>query len=366
AYGMAESAGAVVRGFVDYGQRSTVNSQLSFLGVIFNRVASENHYIRLKDSVKDVTVLGYLPRELDFEIPHRHLGLTVAEEGPITAEKIEKLADTVMEHIDVDLIVQKCRSAEVQNANNPPLSPLNLRGGWGVTELQTLNSKLRIAVAYDNAFCFYYEDNLDLLREKGAEIIQFTPLTDTKIPENVDAIYIGGGYPELYAAALSNNKPMRNDIHKWAMSGKPIYAECGGLMYLSEGIYNFDGKFYEMAGVFPFETRMAKKRSHLGYREILLKEDCIIGKKGDKLRGHEFHYSEIDNRAQTENSFSHLNPRIFESLNPYLIYSVKDSSGRHVQDEGYRFKNTVASYIHIHFGNNHDIAKKFVRFIKEI
>ena len=121
------------------------------------------------------------------------------------------------------------------------------------------DNKTIIAIAYDKAFCFYYEDNLNLLKDAGAEIVKFSPLSDSAIPDQADAIYIGGGYPELYAEELSKNKSMIEDIYNWANSGNPIYAECGGLMYLSKGIYDFDRKFFEMAGVFPFETEMKKE-----------------------------------------------------------------------------------------------------------
>ncbi len=453
AYGMAESAGAVVKGFREFGMQKadnspisplnlrgdcgvaglqTPNSKLYIAGVIFNRVASENHFKRLKDSVqvgdstlRDVTVLGYLPRDLDFEIPHRHLGLTVAEENPVAEENIEKLAETVLKHIDVDGILdlaqQSSRAAEQQFSN-----VLN----YCSTELLDYYAAATptIAVAYDKAFCFYYEDNLDLLKNAGAEIITFSPLSDSAIPDKADAIYIGGGYPELYAKELSENTSMMKSINDWANSGKPIYAECGGLMYLSKGIYDFNGKFFEMAGVFPFETEMKKGRSHLGYREIILKEDCILGKKGDKLKGHEFHYSEIKDSSQftvhgspqaegteggtegtvpdlrTERSGvveSGLSPstrtRTERSGVPALviasgakqsqqmfgagsesglslsvgrgiideIYSVRNNHGELVSTSGYKSKNTLASYIHIHFGSNSEIAWNFLNHIKE-
>ncbi len=362
AYGMAESAGAVVKGFVEFRTQNTDNPPSppfskggmgGFIsGVIFNRVASENHYRRLKNSIRDVEVLGYLQRDLNYEIPHRHLGLTVAEESPITEENIEKLADAVLEHIDLDQIV---RSLEFRVRSNYSFEISN-------SKLKTQNSKLlRIAIAYDKAFCFYYEDNLDFLREAGAELVTFSPISDSKIPDNVNAIYIGGGYPELHAEELSRNISMLESTHNWADSGKPIYAECGGLMYLSQGINDFNGNFLKMTGIFPFETQippypplvkggMGGLRPHLGYREILLKDDCIIGKRGDRVRGHEFHYSEIKESSNTGHSSQ---------------YKVKNGSGQNIQDEGYKFKNTLASYIHIHFGSNPDIAGNFIDFIRE-
>ncbi len=197
------------------------------------------------------------------------------------------------------------------------------------------------------------------MKDEGAEIVIFSPLSDTEIPDEVDIIYIGGGYPELYASALSNNKSMLNAIHTWAMSGKPLYAECGGLMYLSKGIYDFDGNFYKMAQVFPFKTAMKKGRVNLGYREVRLLRDSIIGKPGTVLRGHEFHYSEIIDRTQNTEHGTQIN----ESLGS--DYSVKDGTGQYIYDEGYRIKNTLASYVHVHFGSNPDIANNFINFSME-
>jgi cobyrinic acid a,c-diamide synthase len=345
AYGMAESAGAMVKGFAEFGLQysecgmETVKSEfrspksaIKFAGVIFNRVASENHYKRLSDSVRDVPVLGYLPRELNFEIPHRHLGLSIAEENPIAGENIDKLADAVIRHVDIDAIIQQAeisdRGAYAREAGG--------RKGTG---------SFRLAVAYDKAFSFYYEDNLDLLRDAGAEIIRFSPLVDRTIPDRADAVYIGGGYPELHADALSRNKSMLASVRAWADAGKPLYAECGGLMYLSKGIRDFDNKFFAMAGVFTFETKMTKK-PRLGYREILLNEDCIVGAQGERCRGHEFHYSEIHEGG------------------PGQVYSLRDSRGKVLPAEGFRYKNTLVSYVHVHFGSNRRIAEHFAGFIK--
>lgn len=343
AYGMAETAGAIIKGF-----------KKDIAGVIFNNVGSEGHFRRLKDSVDDIKVLGYLPKDQSFEIPERHLGLIVAEEKPLSKENVERLADAVLNHIDIETIIRLAnKSAEVISGESKQhLSPLH-----------SLTSSPVIAIAYDRAFCFYYEDNLDLLREAGAKIITFSPLKDTSLPQDVDALYIGGGYPELYAEELSKNRSILESIHNRAISGMPVYAECGGLMYLSQGIYDFDGNFFKMAGVFPFETRMKKGRSRLGYRDVQLTEDCMLGKNGDRLRGHEFHYSEIIDGLNGKGE-ADKGPSSLCNLRP--IYSVRDMDERFIQTEGYLLKNTLASYVHIHFGSNINIAKNFVEFIKEM
>jgi cobyrinic acid a,c-diamide synthase len=367
AYGMAESAGAVVHGFAEFGVRGAecrvtdksseseirnAGSVIKFAGVIFNRVASENHYKRLSDSVRDVPVLGYLLRDLDFEIPHRHLGLSIAEENPLAAENIEKLADAVIRHIDIDAVL---RQAEMPKGEQQYHAAGGRKGP----------GRFRLAVAYDKAFSFYYEDNLDLMCDAGAEIIRFSPLADRTIPDRVDAVYIGGGYPEIHADALSRNRSMLESVRAWAEAGKPLYAECGGMMYLSKGIRDFENRFFAMAGVFPFETRMTK-RPRLGYREILLNDDCIIGSRGERCRGHEFHYSEI---AEVRSAERGVRSEKHEGTgriitNGSKTYVVHDGQGREKGREGFRYKNTLASYVHIHFGSNRRIAEHIARFIK--
>ena len=378
AYGMAESAGAIVKGFGEYN-----NCRNKLAGVIFNRVASGRHYERLKKSVHDVEVLGYLPRDLNFEIPHRHLGLTVAEENPIADEKIQKLADAVFKYINLEAILGRNnslplhhRKASRQEGDCPRFTGAAVESGLSPT------STIKIAVAYDKAFCFYYEDNFDLLKNAGAEIIKFSPLYDRVIPE-AGAVYIGGGYPELYAKELSDNASMLASVREWSDAGRPIYAECGGLMYLSKGIHDFNGNFFKTADVFPFETQMKRGRAHLGYREIELKDDCIVGKKGDRLRGHEFHYSEIKAgaRAEAEGTVPVPPPCLpldkgrlggvsevvesGQSSSIAGIYSTKNNHGELINASGYKFKNTLASYVHVHFGSNPGSAVNFVDFIKE-
>jgi cobyrinic acid a,c-diamide synthase len=353
AYGMAESAGAVVKGFLEYRNKD----KQGITGVILNRVGSARHYDRLKAGIQDISVLGYLPRNLDFNIPHRHLGLLVAEENPIDLKEIDKLADAILEHVDIEKILQSTVDATLskdphREHRTPKACRSSDKGGLG-SGLCTPGPEIKIAVAYDKAFCFYYEDNLDLLRGAGAEIIKFSPLLDSKIPAEADALYIGGGYPELYAEQLSNNEPMKKSVRTFALEGGPVYSECGGFMYLTEGISDFDSVFYSMAGVFPFKTKMKKRRARLGYREAILKEDSIIGGKNTVVRGHEFHYSAIvDSTQDTE-------------LRTLTVYSVKDGEGNSICNEGYKVKNTMGSYIHIHFGSNPAIAGNFIKYSKE-
>jgi cobyrinic acid a,c-diamide synthase len=346
AYGMAETAGAIVKGIRD------MDSAPRFAGVIFNRVASESHFKRLRESVTDMPALGYLPRDLNFEIPHRHLGLTTAEDNPIAGENIDRLADAVAKYIDIEWICNQTSPSPQSShsrgedvlCSSPPL-----RGGdegagdsGGFIPGTMSKSKLiKLAVARDRAFCFYYEDNLDLLKEAGAELAFFSPLADKHLPPDIHGVYIGGGYPELHAEQLSLNRSMLKSVRDWAESDGAIYAECGGLMYLSKGIRTTENEAYEMSGIFPFETVMKKSRSRLGYREIGLTGNCLIGSVNSVARGHEFHYSEImEGQAQDVNR----------------SYSVKGSSGDMLSAEGYTHKKTLASYVHLHFGSNPCIA----------
>ncbi|MCX8030155.1 MAG: cobyrinate a,c-diamide synthase [Thermodesulfovibrionales bacterium] len=339
AYGMAESAGALIKGYRDWADEKGVNLRW----IIFNRVGSERHYMRLKNSIRDVQIIGYLPRSLNFKIPQRHLGLMVAEETPIQRDDINRLSEAILKNIELKtLISESLIKANIYD--NPPTQA-------ALEEANCQPQFKRVAVAYDKSFCFYYEDNLDTLRNAYAEIVKFSPLTDSRLPLSIDAVYLGGGYPELYAKELSENKSMLKDIKEWSLSGMPLYAECGGLMYLSKGIYDQDGIFFEMAGVFPFETSISlNKRAFLGYREATLKEDSLLGYRGETLRGHEFHYSEINNLI----NFSDLK----------RLYLVKDGEGLALDDEGYSYKNTLASYIHLHFGSSPNLAYNLINFTR--
>jgi cobyrinic acid a,c-diamide synthase len=336
-YGMAESAGPMVKGFYEWPIEGR-NGEPVVQGVIFNRVASAHHYDRLCRAVKDVPVLGYLPRDIRFAIPHRHLGLLVAEEDPISKENIDRLAEAVIAHIDMNEVLALAK-------NEKTVARSTEQAGSG--EAEKAKKPVRIAVAADQAFSFYYQDNLDLLQREGGQIVFFSPLADTALPEAVDAVYLGGGYPELYAQRLSHNGSMKASISEWARTGGTIYAECGGFMYLTKSIRDFEGNVYGMTGVFPFTTAMKQGRAHLGYRELCLSESCALGKEGEVARGHEFHYSEIEESQQVVAD---------------RVYRIRNGSGDNLPPEGYRYKRTLGSYVHIHFGSNPTIAARFIEF----
>lgn len=320
AYGMAESAGAVLKGFDEFG--------IKVDGVIFNQVGSKRHYERLEAATGAVEPLGYIPREAAFMMPERHLGLLVAEESPINEESIGRLAEAVLAHVDVERLLEMAR---------PPVSS---KKEAGLPEPHT-----RVAIARDKAFCFYYEDNLDMLREAGAEFVPFSPLVDDSLPEAIDAVYIGGGYPEMHARELSENGKMREAVREWAESGGHVYAECGGLMYLGEGI-TVGAEHYPMAGVYPFRSAMKDKRAALGYREIRAGQDCVLGKRGQALRGHEFHYSEICERRTKEGVMYNALGET-DSVSSSMLY-----------------KSALASYTHVHFGSRPGSARHFIDHIR--
>ncbi len=337
AYGMAESAGALVRGYAEWATSTGVR----LTGVIFNRVGSERHFERIKSAVLDVEVLGFLPRNTEIGMPSRHLGLATAEEVPMTRQQVVSLSALIEKHVLVDRILELATIDDESSCGRFISRP----GRVAIT--------MRIAIARDIAFSFYYDENLDLLREAGAEIITFSPLWDSEIPAGANAVYLGGGYPELHAEQLSSNDAMRSAIREWAATGRPIYAECGGLMYLSKGIRDFDGRFFAMAGVLPFETAMQRRRSSLGYREIKLGKNCILGRAGATLRGHEFHYSEIPSGQDMSSS------------GIKRVYEVTDTQGISHGAEGYNVGSVLASYVHVHFGSNQRAARHFVNFVKK-
>jgi cobyrinic acid a,c-diamide synthase len=322
---MARSAAALVHGFADF------DPDLTLTGVILNRIGSTAHleYLRQAlESVKSVPCFGGLPRDQDLAIPERHLGLATTDDHPLGEAYLRHLADWLEVHLDLDGLL----------ATLPPLA---------LSEELTLKAApptVRIGVARDRAFCFYYPENLELLADSGAELVPFSPLEDRELPNGLHGIYLGGGYPELYAAQLAANSGIRQAVKERAVAGLPIYAECGGLMYLAKEIRDLEGQAHPMAGVFPFTVRMLPRLKALGYREVTLAATGLLGPQGTTIRGHEFHYSEM----------------VGEPIGVPCIYRLTSRKGGEAVAEGYSLRNVLASYVHLHFGSNPDVARNLV------
>ena len=351
AKGKARSAAAIVKGF------ETFDPDLKFAGVIFAQAGSERHYHYLRDAVEQnckTPCLGYLPKNEKIVMPERHLGLVTADEMPISDDTMSILVSMVDEHLDMDRLIKSLPEFSVPEA--PALDPLetkensiSVRTSPDRTSPGKTSDSPRIAVARDKAFCFYYQDNLDILKEAGADIVYFSPLEDNSLPEDIDGIYFGGGYPELNAGQLKEKKELLAQVKQASLSGMPIYGECGGFMYLCRNLSDMDGRQAgEMCGIFDFDIQMSRRLRSLGYREITLTSDTLLGKKGEKIRGHEFHYSSIasDQYPNTEN--------------PEDVYEVASRVGQDISLKGYQSEQTLGSYLHVHFGSNPKAASHLV------
>ena len=325
---MARSAAAIVMGFENF------DAELTYAGVIFNHLGSARLLQYLKEAVQDrieMPCLGGILRNTAIAIPERHLGLVTQEDHPLAEENIDRLADLIEKSIDLDLLLNGLADVDLprQTKERPP---------------NQIEKMVRIAVARDNAFCFYYADNLDLLEQQGAELVFFSPMVDQNLPPNIDGLYLGGGYPELFAEQLSENAALKDRVKEKSADGMPIYGECGGFMYLCEELIDLNNNRYRMSGCFPFVTRMSTRLKALGYREITLSRNTVIGNEGLTIRGHEFHYSELTNLSQ----------------DVATVFSITDRSGMDKTPEGYLINHTLGSYNHLHFGSQPDVARCFV------
>ena len=334
ARGMAASAAALVKGFAGF------DPQISLTGVIFNNVGSDSHAALLKETMAthcpEIICYGCIPRDEALVIPSRHLGLVTAEDNPLSDLFIGKLADIAESYLDMNELSQLQIS--------PPLTLEKQGSSESTPSVKGGAERICIAVARDAAFCFMYEDNLRLLREAGAELSFFSPLSDAALPGNINGIYLPGGYPELYARQLHDNRGMKESIREAVGGDVPVYAECGGFVYLTEGIDESDNQpAADFAGVFQVRCRMLPRRKALGYRQAELTQNSVIGVKGAVVRGHEFHYSEIGTMPPEIE-------RCYQVSRQGIILGV----------EGFRTRNCFASYIHLHFGSNQEIAATFV------
>ena len=306
--GLARSAAAVVKGFHDF------DPKLRLAGVFLNQLGSEGHFAWLRESIEKETgvpALGWLPKDEGISIPERPLGLrTVLEEKEIE-EKLDRLGKILEGNFDEKKFLELSKNVIASPA----------RGGLAMTEQCP-----RMGVAYDKAFSFYYEDNFDLLREGGGELVFFSPLRDEALPADLDALYLGGGFPEIYAAELAGNESMKNSVQNFHREGKIIYAECGGLIYLNE------------IGLVPGKIQMTRRLQNFGYHEIEAVTSTFLFKKGTTLRSHEFHYSAWESGS--------------DPFSP--VYRIQNRL------DGFYDGHLLATYQHLHFGQAPELARNFI------
>ena len=345
---LSGSVAAIAHGFRSF------DKNLNFAGLVLNRVASDRHLELLTNALQplDIPILGVLRRDEAVTIPDRHLGLIPAQELPNLHAAIDKLADLAAVAFDWEKLL-------------PMLAAISNRGGEGSEQLlgryslpsaiitkkddvvNSLNGKfgVRIAVARDRAFNFYYQDNLDLLAELGAELVFWSPLDDAVFPDNIQGLYFGGGFPEVFAKELSSNVVIRDAVKSAIVAGMPTYAECGGLMYLCDSIVDFDGNSWEGVGVLPSTAEMGKRLT-LGYRETVAVRDSSVLVAGDEVCGHEFHRSHLS----------------VEPTNP-VYHSWRYGKRGEVEQvaEGWGVYGVHASYLHLHWGARPDIPARFLQ-----
>lgn len=276
--GMSVSLCAYIKGFLEYRRDSHI------CGVIFNQM-SPMLYPRMKALAEDqlgVSVLGYVPMAEDCVIESRHLGLVLPHEIPMLQERLQKLAGILEETLDMEAILKLAEAA-------PDMEEVSLNLPYRLSE------PVRIGVAEDEAFCFFYEDNFRILREMGAELVPFSPLHEKRLPDELDGLLLYGGYPELNGEALEKNTSMKEDIRSSIKKGMPCMAECGGFMYLHEEMEDMDGSIRQMAGVIPGRVFRTPRLSRFGYVSLRQKKP-VLGESGlGELPAHEFHYFDSEN-----------------------------------------------------------------------
>jgi len=327
--GSAASAAAMVLGYREYDHRARV------AGVILNRVGSERQYRWAREIIEGRTgarVLGYLAREDSLTMPDRHLGLVPTVEGKGLRELLDRVVARLEQGIDLAGLLEVARSAPSlpwpQDQLFPPGPPAR---------------QVAIGVARDRAFQFYYQDSLELLQAYGAELVPFSALEDEGLPPGLDGLFLGGGFPELYAGVLQANLPLRRDIRRAVRAGMPVYAECGGMMYLSRELVDFEGRCFRMAGVVPGRVVMDRRLAGLGYREAVALTSNPLMEAGQVVRGHEFHWSRLEGAGSARHRALHLHR---EGEPPYY--------------GGFVTGSLLASYLHLHFCSHPFLARNFV------
>ena len=313
----------------------TFDPQVQIAGLILNQVGSDRHLELLTAALLplDLPILGVLRRRDDLKIPDRHLGLIPAGELTDLNDTLDRLADVGESCFDWERLFPLLIS-------QPVLPPLPAESGDKIRICTA--PKIRIAVARDAAFNFYYADNLDLLEDAGAQLVEWSPLADPQLPPDIHGLYFGGGFPEVFAETLAANQSARTSVAAAIRAGMPTYAECGGLMYLCDRIIDFNDRSYPMVGIFATTAVMGKKLT-LGYRQLTALQNSLLFDLGDRVWGHEFHRSTLTD----------LPPQPLYTLNGYessLIFA----------SEGWCQYQIQAAYTHLHFGARPDLPARFI------
>jgi cobyrinic acid a,c-diamide synthase len=324
---MAETAAAVALGV------RQLDPKLRLIGVILNEVPSDYHRRLVEDaiwSLAKLPVLGALPRLESARIPELGQRLLPLSENPHVDPAIARLGEAVERHCDLDLIERLMGAAESLPPAPRPVVP-------------ALEERVRLGVAFDDAFCFYYAENLELLEDAGCEIVPFSPLDERAVPRDVAGLYFGGGFSEVFAEPLSRNRAFLDSLARAQQQGMPVYAECGGTLLLSRSVRTSDGAVHPMAGVLPVDIAFDTV-PRTGYRDLRLMCDSLLGAAGARLRGHEFHFSKL---LTATDRF-------------HAAYSVHDCDGEPLGCEGWTTPTLTASFVQLHFGQDPDIATRLV------
>ncbi|MBE6502858.1 MAG: Ni-sirohydrochlorin a,c-diamide synthase [Methanobrevibacter sp.] len=326
---LVKSAAALVLGF------KTLDPEINIAGVILNKVKNKAHYEKTKRSIEEITkteVIGGIIRDDNISIEQRHLGLVPAKERESSLKFIDIWSKTIQESIDLDRLIEIAKSAPKIKSDLIPI--------WNKLNKQ----HVKIGVAYDEVFNFYYKENIESIEANNAKIEYFSPLNDENLPD-VDGIYIGGGYPELFSKQLSENKSMLNDIKNFHLAKRPIFAECGGLMYLMNSIH--DDK---VVNIYPYKAVLTDRVQALKYTIAEVQQDNIISKKGEIFHGHEFHYSKV----------------IVDDLKNKLAFKITRGKGSFDNQDGFIENNTLASYVHTHVAAMPNFAGNLTISAKEL
>jgi len=327
--GTVRSAGAMVMGFVGF------DPQVRLAGVIACRVGGERHLQALREALapSGVPLLGALPWDDQLHLPDRHLGLIPAGEHDYTAS-LEALADAVERHVDLEGLLRVARQ----------VPPVVVPGPMCFPPIPA-PSQVTIGIARDDAFCFYYQDALELLEWRGAQLVPFSPIRDRALP-SVDGLYFGGGFPEVHAQVLSENAAMRAQLQAAAAAGMPIYAECGGMMYLTERLVDTDGRSHKMVGLLPATVTMGR-RLVLNYVALEALEDTLLLRNGETVRGHEFHYSDL-------------------TLTGPARLALASVEGKGIEDgrDGFVTPTLLATYSHVHFASHPPMVDRFIEICR--